>query len=335
MQTRVVFLDGASRYLEHGMAEVQGWLTPCSASIIAHLSAHQLRLGLSGNVAEIGVHHGKLFILLANLIAPDEVAYAVDIFDDQHKNVDRSGKGDRVIFEDNVRKYAPHANVVVIQESSLELDGTDFMSTSFRMISVDGGHTGPITCSDLHLSEKRIVDGGIVVLDDILNPDWTGVITGLVKYFSEGGKLVPFALSANKLYLAAGRKEATAYASNLRASFPMALSKRSVEFFGFTVDVFTEHPYYDRSGQAGLRKRVDDMHREVVAVQRMNLQAANQVSEAHALVGAAGRELEAARSENQRLKEEISRLQRQHATVALNGATGIPLAYNDGATVPQ
>ncbi|MCA8013620.1 class I SAM-dependent methyltransferase [Burkholderia vietnamiensis] len=317
------------------MAEVQGWLTPCSASIIAHLSAHQLRLGLSGNVAEIGVHHGKLFILLANLIAPDEVAYAVDIFDDQHKNIDRSGKGDRVIFEDNVRKYAPHANVVVIQESSLELDGTDFMSTSFRMISVDGGHTGPITCSDLHLSEKRIVDGGIVVLDDILNPDWTGVITGLVKYFSEGGKLVPFALSANKLYLAAGRKEATAYASNLRASFPMALSKRSVEFFGFTVDVFTEHPYYDRSGQAGLRKRVDDMHREVVAIQRMNLQAANQVSEAHALVGAAGRELEAARSENQRLKEEISRLQRQHATVALNGATGIPLAYNDGATVPQ
>ena len=136
MQTRVVFLDGASRYLEHGMAEVQGWLTPCSASIIAHLSAHQLRLGLSGNVAEIGVHHGKLFILLANLTAPDEVAYAVDIFDDQHKNVDRSGKGDRVIFEDNVRKFAPHANVVVIQESSLELDGTDFMSTSGRALSL-------------------------------------------------------------------------------------------------------------------------------------------------------------------------------------------------------
>lgn len=334
MQTRVVFLDGASRYLEQGMAEVQGWLTPCSASIIAHLSAHQLRMGLSGNVAEIGVHHGKLFILLANLIAPDEAAYAVDIFDDQHKNVDRSGKGDRVIFEENVRKFATHAKVVVIQESSLDLEGTDFTSTSFRMISVDGGHTGPITCSDLHLSEKRLVDGGIVVLDDILNPDWTGVITGLVKYFSEGGKLVPFALSANKLYLATGKREAAAYASNLRASFPMALSKRSVEFFGFTVDVFNEHPYYDRSGQSGLRKRVDDMHREVVAIQRMNLQAADEVSKAHALVGAAGRELESMRSENQRLKEEIARLQHQGINGAFPALTRGP-RDNGGAFGPQ
>ncbi|WP_407971473.1 class I SAM-dependent methyltransferase [Burkholderia pyrrocinia] len=331
----MVFLDGASRYLEHGMAEVQGWLTPCSASIIAHLSAYQLRLGLSGNVAEIGVHHGKLFILLANLIAPDEAAYAVDIFDDQHKNVDRSGKGDRVIFEENVRKFATHAKTVVIQASSLELEGTGFMSTSFRMISVDGGHTGPITCSDLHLSEKQIIDGGIVVLDDILNPDWTGVITGLVKYFSEGGTLVPFAMSANKLYLTTGQKDAAAYASNLRASFPMALSKRSVEFFGFTVDVFNEHPYYDRSGQAGLRKRVDDMHREVVAIQRMNLQAADEVSKAHALVGAAGRELESMRSENQRLKEEIGRLQHQVVNGAFRGSTESSHDHGGGAFAPQ
>ncbi|HDR9022683.1 class I SAM-dependent methyltransferase [Burkholderia vietnamiensis] len=331
MQTRVVFLDGASRYLEQGMAEVQGWLTPCSASIIAHLSAHQLRLGLSGNVAEIGVHHGKLFILLANLIAPDEAAYAVDIFDDQHKNVDRSGKGDRAIFEENVRKFATHAKVVVIQESSLDLEGTDFTSTSFRMISVDGGHTGPITCSDLHLSEKQLVDGGIVVLDDILNPDWTGVITGLVKYFSEGGALIPFALSANKLYLTTGREAAVAYASNLRASFPMALSKRSVEFFGFTVDVFTEHPYYDRSGQAGLRKRVDDMHREVVAIQRMNQHAADQVSAAQALVGSAGRELEAVRAENQSLKDEIHRLRQHSSNNALLGSSRLNFEGGDGS----
>ncbi|MBR8059220.1 class I SAM-dependent methyltransferase [Burkholderia dolosa] len=330
-----MFLDGASRYLEHGMAEVQGWLTPCSASIIAHLSAHQLRIGLSGNVAEIGVHHGKLFILLANLTAPDEAAYAIDIFDDQHKNVDRSGKGDRVIFEENVRKFATHAKVVVIQASSLELEGTAFMSASFRLISVDGGHTGEITCNDLHLSEKQLVEGGIVVLDDILNPDWTGVITGLVKYFSEGGALIPFALSANKLYLTTGRDEAAAYASNLRASFPMALSKRSVEFFGFTVDVFNEHPYYDRSGQAGLRKRVDDMHREVVAIQRMNRHAADQVSAAQALVGAAGRELEAVRSENERLKDEIRRLREHSANGALSSSAPLNFDRSGGAIVPQ
>lgn len=305
---RVVYLDGASRYLEMGMAQVEGWLAPVSASIIAHLAAQQLQIGVFGNVAEIGVHHGKLFILLANLTASDESAYAVDIFDDQHKNVDRSGKGDRAIFEANVRRYAPRARTVVIQESSLELAGTEFMQTRFRFISVDGGHTADITRSDLRLAQGRLVEGGIVVLDDILNPDWLGVVTGLANYLADGGTLIPFALSANKLYLATSAEYAHTYKYHLRASFPLALCKRNVEFFGFSVDNYNEHPYYDRTGHAGLRRRLDDMHREVVEIQKMNLEASNRVSAAQELVGVAGRELESVRAENLRLKETIAQL---------------------------
>jgi hypothetical protein len=310
-ETRIVFLDGASRYLERGMSEVEGWLAPVSASIIAELSVHQLRMGLAGNVAEIGVHHGKLFILLANLIASDEAAFAVDIFDDQHKNVDRSGKGDRAIFEANLRKFAPQARVTIIQESSLELEDTEFPTTKFRLISVDGGHTGAITLSDLQLAEQCLIPGGIVVLDDILNADWLGVITGLSDYLKTGGKLIPFALSVNKLYLTTDARFAKTYAAGLRSHFPLALVKRNVEFFGYGIDNYNEHPYYDRTGGAGLRKRVEEMHREVVDIQKMNLAASDQVSAANALVGVAGRELQAVREENQALKDEVAQLAEQ------------------------
>ena len=43
---------------------------------------------------------------------------------------------------------------------------------------------------------------GIVILDDILNQGWTGVVTGACEFFSSNlsEKLVPFAIGFNKLF---------------------------------------------------------------------------------------------------------------------------------------
>jgi peptide chain release factor 2 len=54
--------------------------------------------------AEIGVHHGRLFIPMALARRPGERALAIDVFEDQHLNVDHSGKGDRARFEENVAR---------------------------------------------------------------------------------------------------------------------------------------------------------------------------------------------------------------------------------------
>jgi hypothetical protein len=50
-------------------------------------------MGITGNVAEIGVHHGRLFILLYLLTSPDERALAVDLFSGQERNIGSSGHG--------------------------------------------------------------------------------------------------------------------------------------------------------------------------------------------------------------------------------------------------
>src|SRR5690349_15610200 len=78
------------RYLRrHG--EIPGWLDDFSARFIAEIGRIQAERGVKGSVAEIGVHMGRLFILLKLLVSPDERALALDIFAHQQLNVDGSG----------------------------------------------------------------------------------------------------------------------------------------------------------------------------------------------------------------------------------------------------
>ena len=52
------------RYLNEGLGRVEGWLDPRSAKVIAALGEYQTAQGIRGAVGEIGVHHGKLLVLL-------------------------------------------------------------------------------------------------------------------------------------------------------------------------------------------------------------------------------------------------------------------------------
>eukprot|EP00955_Chlamydomonas_euryale_P067076 359736-Chlamydomonas_euryale.AAC.4 len=67
------------------------------------LSEYQRKWGISGAVGEIGVHHGAFFLSMALTAHKDEPLFALDIFDLQEKNIDRSGQGNLIIFLDNVK----------------------------------------------------------------------------------------------------------------------------------------------------------------------------------------------------------------------------------------
>ncbi len=250
-----------SAYLEGGIGNVEGWLSPTTATMIATLLLAQSAQGVSGDVCEIGVHHGRLFLILANAAAAGETAVAVDVFGDQDKNVDRSGLGDRAAFEANAARYAPGARIDIVQESSLDLQTPDFLQRRFRFVSIDGGHTAEATANDLWLAEKTLTGQGIAALDDILSTHWTGVITGLVRYLAEGGKLQPVALVPNKLLLAPS-SATSGLRATMRTVFPLALAKSGLEFPGGVVDSYNEHPYYDREALVGIRRERDDARRE-------------------------------------------------------------------------
>ncbi len=240
MEQSEVVAQRLEHYRTTGLAQVEGWFEPESAEVMARLLLHQVGRGISGGVAEIGVHHGRSFLLLANGLADGEVAVALDVFEQQGQNTDHSGKGDRAKFEHNLECWAPSAPVRVVSRSSLDVtpDSAREVFGRPRMFSIDGGHTAEITRHDLEVAAASVGEGGIIVLDDVLNGHWLGVLTGTAAYLLDEPTLVPFALSPNKLYLTDSTGAADDYAGYLRASVPDLLGKRDVEFFGTTVDVY-------------------------------------------------------------------------------------------------
>lgn len=121
-------------------------------------------------------------------------------------NIDKSGSGSLSIFLDNLIKFDRHkgANVEIINGDSTDA-GLDLVGKigrgSMRFISIDGGHTTEHTVNDLIISQEIISNQGVVILDDILNYHWVGVIEGALKYLNASPTLVPFAIGMNKLFL--------------------------------------------------------------------------------------------------------------------------------------
>lgn len=237
-----------SQYVKDIMPRVEGWLTELSARIVIATSELQVGLGVTGSVAEIGVHQGRLFILLDLLRRSGDRALAIDVFDKEELNIDRSGKGDRVAFARNLASVGREIDDVrVIADSSFNVSSTDIQSLigPVRLFSVDGGHTSELARNDLFLANDSLARGGVAFVDDVFNWMWPGVSEGLSRCLNdEAFELVPLALTEEKLLMTHG-DFVDEYSRGLRkfveTSYPhiVVLSK---EFYGNSILLFLEYP---------------------------------------------------------------------------------------------
>lgn len=232
-------MDKLSTYLKRHY-KVDGWLDQYSAKWIADLSRVQCENGLSGSVGEIGIHMGRLFILLRLTAAAYEQCFAIDVFGGQHLNTDQSGCGDREIFLRNVQRWCGvNDDIIIIERSSLEVKPDELLAQCgrARLVSVDGGHTEECTINDLKLIEAILEERGVVILDDFYNQAWPAVAAGAAKYFFESNtKLRPFAVTPNKMFLAAPSTHHF-YRVHMRKIHNYRYDK-TVHMFGSDVDLF-------------------------------------------------------------------------------------------------
>ena len=233
-------------YLKRGYRKVGGWLFPYSARFIDGLLDLQLEADVRGAVGEIGVHHGKLFILLALGRRADEAAFAIDVFGDQHLNADGSGAGDRSIFLANTRRWlaAETGRLDVLQRSSLDVRPEEILERSgpVRMASIDGGHTEDCVINDLMLVQSVLAPKGVVILDDLFNEFWPEVSSGVARYLHDpAARLRPFAITPNKTYFTAA-EDVTFYRRSLRSRNDYYYEK-SARLLGSDLDVFGTQPY--------------------------------------------------------------------------------------------
>jgi hypothetical protein len=228
------------KYLRSGHRSVEGWLTPMSARIIAALLEDQARICVKGSVGEIGVHHGKLFLVAYLSLRENEHAFAIDVFENQDLNIDHSGKGDRAQFLGNLHRHAGSTDALtLIAENSLGILPDRILEEigAARFISVDGGHTEECTRNDLLLAEACLVQGGIIVLDDYFNPHWPDVSVGAAAHALSGKATTkPFLITPNKIYFADSRYH-EGYKKAVRAKFGRHYS-RSGQMFESSVDIY-------------------------------------------------------------------------------------------------
>ena len=206
----------ASEYLGR-LDSVHGWLRPECALLVCRLGQRQ---SVSGNVGEIGVHHGKFFILLSLLRRAEESAVAVDLFEDQASNVDHSGAGDRQAFEANLRRFGAADRVTVTSADSTTISAAQLRDSvgggAFRLFSVDGGHTPEITASDMALVTAVLAEGGLLILDDYFNEAWPGVSEGANRFLSSQTELVGIGSAHGKSFFTRGEDHAEEYRAQMR-----------------------------------------------------------------------------------------------------------------------
>lgn len=226
-------------FLEGGHAKVDGWVVPGALTALHILMGAQEELDVSGHVGEIGVHHGRYFLAMAALSRPSERLVAVDIFEDQHLNVDQSGRGDREHFLENVATHGPadaDQRLSVIKADSTAMSPEELRAAAggpCRFFSVDGGHTVRHVINDVALAEATLCEGGIISVDDFFNADWPGIAEGLVRYAAERTtSLVPLFYGDNKLYLVQERWAEAYWLMTQRELEARAAHVKHTEFLG-------------------------------------------------------------------------------------------------------
>ncbi len=194
--------------LRKAWSEVHGWVGDRIPHILKFVRELHTADNVTGDILEIGVHHGKLFFLLAAASRDDEHCVAVDLFEDQQKNLDHSGKGSLSIFSQHLEKLFPEyaSRVTAISADSMSLTPVTAREklgvTGVRLMSVDGGHTIAHVVNDMHIAQELLVPGGVVLLDDFMGVHWPTVTEGFYRYMQVANRrLAPFLIFQNKLFL--------------------------------------------------------------------------------------------------------------------------------------
>ncbi len=209
-------------YLRRDKTQVRGWLQRIDAEIIGTILDYQAAQHISGGCVEIGIHQGRTFVPLGLALQTGEKALAIDLFDDQSRNLDGSGVGNLAAFHANLDRFGiDRAAVREIHGSSEDITPAQIESEvgKVRYFCIDGGHWRGIVQNDLTLAEATLADRGVVVLDDYCRAEWPEVTEGYALWrAATPSDIVPFASGSNKLYLCR-KPHAAAYRAALKTPF--------------------------------------------------------------------------------------------------------------------
>ncbi len=192
-------------YMAREIYAVDGFLKSLDARVIRAMAEHQSARDVRGALAEIGIHHGKLFFILALSRRAGERALAMDLFTDDALNAGTVSAGrDRAFFEHARRFGVTLDEAEVLKGDSCAMSPDDILERvgAVRLFSVDGGHLYHHVENDLRLADATLHDKGVIAVDDFCNATWPEVTFATFDVLKAAkDSLAPAVLTKNKLYV--------------------------------------------------------------------------------------------------------------------------------------
>ncbi len=197
---------------DHIYGHVEGWVhhdMPLAIEVCGDIFDEDK---INGSIAEFGVHHGLFLFLIETLREDGEHAVAIGIWDDPTLKVvtpgpgwDEMQRGAFASFQRNASHFLGARRVDVITKDTLGFTTIEFIMAVPRpakFFSIDAGHTPENVINDLSLAQEALTPGGIIALDDYLNPYWEGVTDGFYRFMAHHNRrLRPFMFFRNKLFM--------------------------------------------------------------------------------------------------------------------------------------
>lgn len=211
--------DPFLQFMDNGYDSIEGW--PGQKGSVNFMKIFRelfVNFQNMGGACEIGVHHGKYLIALHNLLGGNETSLGIDLFDQQYKNIDGSGRGSLEICKNNILKYAANPHLIeLLSQDSITMKQNQINKvcsdyTPFSIVSIDGGHTPLHVVRDFMFASQCVSEHGIIAVDDIFHPDWPGVTEGMYTLLSQRqSPFVPFFLTRKKIFCCSASVQALYY----------------------------------------------------------------------------------------------------------------------------
>ena len=185
-----------SDYLSAGHKTIDGWFFGLDMGAFIELYALQKKIGVSGNICEVGVWKGKSLVLMSLLREREERLICFDLFDADNEE----------ITKDNLKKHGYEADIdfhkgLTSDISRPQLD--DIFETPMRFLHIDAGHEYHEVLDQLHLFTPYLGDYGVVAMDDYQDREFPGIEAAVLDFAQKvrPRQFVPFLATGNKMYL--------------------------------------------------------------------------------------------------------------------------------------
>jgi len=154
--------------------DIPGYFTYDDCAHFVLLLRLQKRLGVHGDLLEIGTYFGRSTAVLAAELGADEFLLACDPFENEtaYGYSAPPTRDDVVRSVSTLSRAASEGRLEIFEGFSGDLD---LSGRRFRFVHVDGSHEHADALADLRLVVDHIVPGGIIAVDDYEHPLWAGV----------------------------------------------------------------------------------------------------------------------------------------------------------------